>query len=76
MEQTSPGTLYFFITIPVSQSITQRESPPQVATKRLPPPAPVQKRLGLFLFSLCGYRKLFAHLKLFILIVSKALGVP
>lgn len=41
--QTSPGTLYFFITIPVSQSITQRESPPQVATKRLSPPAPAQK---------------------------------
>lgn len=36
-ELTSPGTLYFFITIPVSQSITQRESPPLVATSRLPP---------------------------------------
>ena len=32
--------MYFFITIPVSQSITHRESPPQVATKRLPPPQP------------------------------------
>lgn len=52
MKQTSPGTLYFFITIPVSQSITQRESPPQVATNRLPPPAPVQTRKeNLFLFS-------------------------
>lgn len=35
--QTSPGTLYFFITIPSSQSITQTDSPPQVATRRLPP---------------------------------------
>lgn len=43
LEQTSSGTLYFFITIPVSQSITQRESPPQVATKRLSPAAPVSK---------------------------------
>lgn len=43
LQQTSPGTLYFFITIPVSQSITQRESPPQVATKRLSPAAPVSK---------------------------------
>lgn len=35
--QTSPGTLYFFITIPTWQSITQTDSPPQVATRRLPP---------------------------------------
>lgn len=31
--QTSLGTLYFFITIPASQSIRQRVSPPHVATR-------------------------------------------
>lgn len=30
--QTSPGTLYFFSTVPVSQSIKHTDSPPHVAT--------------------------------------------
>lgn len=65
MKQTSPGTLYFFITIPVSQSITHRESPPQVATKRLPLPPPDHT----------GEHTLLANVKPLILIIYKPLGV-
>lgn len=51
-QQTSPATLYFFITIPESQSIRQRVSPPHVATR------PPENTLGSFNSSDTGGIKL------------------